>query len=147
MDTTTHSLEEFKAQARDFLARLTPRNGAATVVALSGELGAGKTTFVQAIAKVLGVEEVVTSPTFVIEKIYALEGQKFSRLIHIDAYRLNGAHELEVLGWKELLADQGNFILIEWPEKVADAVPADAIRITLSGSGESREISYDEKAN
>jgi len=147
MDTTTHSLEEFKQQARALPTRLKPSSDKATVVALSGEFGAGKTTFAQAIAAALGVEETVTSPTFVIEKIYALVGQKFSRLVHIDAYRLKGAHELRVLGWKELLQDAGNLILVEWPEKIADAVPQDAVRITLSGSGETREISYGEKEN
>ena len=122
----------------ELIVGLQPKADTATVVALSGELGAGKTTFTQKIAKALGVEEAVTSPTFVLEKIYKLEGQKFTHLIHIDAYRLNGAHELEVLGWKELLADSGNLILLEWPEKVVGAIPKDAIRISFEINGEER---------
>jgi len=124
----------------EFVTSIQPHDGA-TVVTLSGVLGAGKTTFAQGVAKALGVEEIVTSPTFVIEKIYALQDQKFARLIHIDAYRLKGAHELEVLGWKELLADSGNLILLEWPEKVAEAIPADATRISFEINGEERIIS------
>jgi tRNA threonylcarbamoyladenosine biosynthesis protein TsaE len=124
-----------------FVAGLEPAGNSATVVTLSGELGAGKTTFAQGMARALGVEETVTSPTFVIEKIYQLENQKFARLVHIDAYRLKSAHELEVLGWKELLADPGNLIVLEWPEQVAEAIPADAIRIRFDIQGDERIIS------
>jgi tRNA threonylcarbamoyladenosine biosynthesis protein TsaE len=121
------------------------------VVALSGELGAGKTTFVQGAAKALGVDESVTSPTFVLEKIYELTGSPgaggFSHLIHIDAYRLKGAHELEVLGWKELIAEPGNLILLEWPERVAELIPANArdIRFDIEGEGRIITINGEEK--
>ena len=141
MDATTHSLEEFNKEAARFIAGLSPHPENAAVVTLSGELGAGKTTFVQAIARGLGVEESVTSPTFVLEKIYALNSQRFSHLIHIDAYRLKGAHELEALGWRELLADTGNLIVLEWPERVAEAIPEDAIRIRFDIHGDERTIS------
>ncbi|MEK7133780.1 MAG: tRNA (adenosine(37)-N6)-threonylcarbamoyltransferase complex ATPase subunit type 1 TsaE [Patescibacteria group bacterium] len=140
-----HGPEEFASEARRFARALTPHPEHATVVVLSGELGAGKTTFVQEMATALGVAETVTSPTFVLEKIYQLKGQKFPHLIHIDAYRLKGAHELEALGWKELLQNVGNLIVLEWPERVADRVPEDAIRITLTGSGDTRKISYGSK--
>lgn len=141
MHATTHSLEEFNEEAARFITELLPRPGNATVVTLSGELGAGKTTFVQAVAKALGVAESVTSPTFVLEKIYQLEGREFSHLIHIDAYRLKGAQELEALGWKELLADTGNLIVLEWPERVAETIPEDAIRIRFDIHGDERTIS------
>ena len=131
--------------AAELVRQLSPRSTTATVVTLSGGLGAGKTTFAQGVAKALGVEEPVTSPTFVIQKIYELEGQQFSHLIHIDAYRLNppagGAHELEMLGWKELCADSGNLILVEWPENVAELIPEDAIRIRFDIHGDERTIS------
>ena len=141
MDVTTHSLEEFNREATRFIAGFSLRPEHAAVVTLSGDLGAGKTTFVQACARALGVAESVTSPTFVLEKIYALEGQKFSHLVHIDAYRLKGAHELEHLGWKELLADRGNLIVLEWPERVAEAIPEDATRIRFDIHGDERTIS------
>lgn len=129
------------AHAARFITDLPPRKDAATIIMLSGDLGAGKTTLTQGIARALGVEETVTSPTFVLEKIYELTGQKWVRLIHIDAYRLVSEHELEVLGWREMAKDPSNLIIIEWPEMVAELIPTDAIRITLSGSGEMRVIS------
>ena len=136
--------------AAEFVAELARSASSATVLALSGELGAGKTTFTQAAAKALGVEETVNSPTFVIEKIYQLpldsaRGEnKFSRLVHIDAYRLKAAGELYSLGWYELIADPSNLIIVEWPEHVAEAIPQNAHRIQIaSGEGERRTIMYD----
>lgn len=141
MDVTTHSLEEFNEAAIRFAEGLSPSSGHAAVVTLSGELGAGKTTFVQALARALGVIEPVTSPTFVLEKIYQLEGQRWERLIHIDAYRLKGAHELGALGWEELIAEKGNLIVLEWPERVEGAIPGDAVRIKFDIHGDGRTIS------
>ena len=136
---------ESEQKALDFFERLTPHSDAATVVTLSGELGAGKTTFTQALAKALGVGESVTSPTFVIEKAYELEGQRWDRLVHIDAYRLKGEHELEVLGWKELIAEPANLIVLEWPERVPSLIPEEAIRIRFEIEGEKRTITVNGK--
>lgn len=147
MNVDTHSLDAFNAEAIRFVRELSP-GARATVVALSGDLGAGKTTFVQAIAKELGIEEPVNSPTFVIEKVYSIQGSTlnaFKCLVHIDAYRLNSAQEISVLGWPQLVADPGNLIFVEWPEHVSGAVPHDAIRIVLSGTGDERTILYGEK--
>ena len=132
----------FNAEAARFAATLA-RGAAATVVALSGDLGAGKTTFVQTVAKHFGIEEQVSSPTFVIEKIYEIAHGAFARLIHIDAYRLKGAEELEALGWSEIVSDPANLILIEWPERVAELIPASAHRIALTFIDEhTRTIEY-----
>ena len=133
-------LTEMELESKRFLETLTPRTTGATIVALSGDLGAGKTTFVQGVAKAFGLEAPVTSPTFVIEKIYTLDDERFKHLIHIDAYRLKEAHELQVLGWNEIARDTGNLILIEWPEKVSSVLPDDMVRISFSGVGDSREI-------
>ena len=127
--------------AASFVEKLQPQEESATIVALSGELGAGKTTFAQAVAKHLGVEETVNSPTFVIEKIYKLSGEGWGQCVHIDAYRLKSADELHALGWDQLVADSQNLILIEWPEHVESAIPKDAHRISIEiGEGESRTI-------
>ena len=139
MSTHTHSSDELQRDAARILADIVPAEGA-TLLTLSGELGAGKTTFVQGIAEALGVREVVTSPTFVIEKVYTLEGQRWQRLIHIDAYRLHDPHELEMLGWKELLLDAGNLIVLEWPERVELIIPDTAIRIRIDIEGDGRII-------
>lgn len=139
-----NTIEEVSDAARKLAARLVPTNEGATVVTLSGDLGAGKTTFARAFARAFGIEEEITSPTYVIEKIYKPSTGPFERFIHVDAYRLNGAHDLEVLGWRELLQESGDLIVVEWPEKVEGAIPQDAIRIALELSkDDSRTITYD----
>lgn len=117
------NLEETQKIADDFVKSLVGKENVATVVGLYGDLGAGKTAFTQCVAKALGIEEKVLSPTFVIEKIYELLGQKFSHLIHIDAYRMDSSDELVHLGWKEIISNPKNLILIEWPERVLDVMP------------------------
>ncbi len=141
MSIHTANREELDRFALAFVSNLKAHTERASVVTLSGELGAGKTSFAQGVAKALGIEESVTSPTFVIEKIYQLKDQKFERLIHIDAYRLEKPHELEVLGWREIAADPANLILLEWPERVPQLIPEDAIRIRFDIAGEGRSIS------
>jgi tRNA threonylcarbamoyladenosine biosynthesis protein TsaE len=102
-------------------------NKKARVVALSGNLGAGKTTLTQEFGRQLGIKENIISPTFVIMKIYKISpGSKyysnFKQLIHIDAYRLESSVELLKIGWKELKSDKDNLIIIEWPENVKKAL-------------------------
>ena len=128
--------------AADVASTLKPQN-VGTVLALQGDLGAGKTTFTQGLAKALGVTETVTSPTFVIEKIYKLDHQAFDHLIHIDAYRLEQSSELARLGWQDILSNPRNIIAIEWPEKVADIMPKDQRVLKFTFIDEStREIEY-----
>ena len=82
------SLEETQQLAHEWVNSLDTSRNEALVVGLYGNLGAGKTAFTQAVARELGIQEIVTSPTFVIEKIYPTSHPHFARLIHIDAYRL-----------------------------------------------------------
>ena len=126
MEKTLATAEDLAQEAADFAVSLKPHAATATLVTLTGDLGAGKTTFVQEVAKALGVRETITSPTFVIEKIYPLAHKEFGRLIHIDAYRLKGTRELDVLDWSEILRDPSNLIFIEWPERIEEAVPQTA---------------------
>ena len=130
MKYISQSIDETQKIADDFLAGLTPFADKATVVGLSGNLGAGKTAFTKCVAKSLGVEDTVTSPTFVIEKIYELQNQKFTHLIHIDAYRLESGDKLLNLGWQRIISDPKNLILIEWPEMVESVMP-EHIKINL----------------
>lgn len=137
-----YTLDEFQKEAVRFAGSLMPGERA-TVVALSGDLGAGKTTFTQALAHALGVEGDITSPTFVIQKRYPLEGQVFSQLVHVDAYRLERADELRALDWDELLCDPATLIVVEWPEHVAGAIPHDAHTIYFTYIDEhTRDINY-----
>jgi tRNA threonylcarbamoyladenosine biosynthesis protein TsaE len=104
----------------------------ALVIGLSGELGAGKTAFTQAVAKELGIKGRVSSPTFVIMKKYPIKHPTFRSLLHLDAYRLKNAEDLFNLGWRELVLDEGNIIFIEWPEKVKGAMPKGHHKIKIS---------------
>ncbi len=120
--------------------------GTATILALSGDLGAGKTTFTKGLARALGVTETVTSPTFVIEKRYPIDQGAFSVLVHIDAYRLEGEEELRTIGWHTLATDPKNLIVIEWPEQVGLGVPERAYRIQFEHVSEvERRITLDER--
>lgn len=92
----------------------------AFLVALVGDLGAGKTTFVKGFAEALGIREQITSPTFVILKRFKLQASSFRNLIHIDAYRVDNIKELEYLGWKEMVQNSENIILIEWTDNIKD---------------------------
>jgi tRNA threonylcarbamoyladenosine biosynthesis protein TsaE len=134
------SIAEMKKFASDFLRKISPSKNA-VVVGLRGDLGSGKTTFVQQIANILGVKEIVTSPTFVIQKKYSLFNQKFKKLVHIDAYRLEDSHELEVLRWKHTNSDPSNLVLIEWPDRVKEIMPDELIVIRFDYIDENiREI-------
>lgn len=104
------------------------------VFALVGELGAGKTTFTQFFLRALGVTGLITSPTFVIIKCYALRDLRFAFVYHIDCYRLNNPHELLALGFQEILDNQNNIVIIEWADRVKDLLPPDAVWISFEHS-------------
>jgi tRNA threonylcarbamoyladenosine biosynthesis protein TsaE len=125
----THSTTETNTLAQKWLRSLDTSRDEATVVGLYGNLGAGKTTFTQAVAKELGVKDIVNSPTFVIEKLYETIHPHFIRLVHIDAYRLENALELQNLNFEELVSNSHNLIIIEWPENVKEILPENHIRI------------------
>lgn len=148
MEILSQNLSDTKAEAQKFLDLLKSKFGSdsesrAIVVGLSGDLGSGKTTFSQACAEILGVTEVVTSPTFIIEKIYTTKNAVFERFIHIDAYRLDDAKELEALGFDDLLKKPKTLIFIEWPEKVQEILPKNTPIIYFKFIDENtRSISY-----
>jgi len=91
---------------------------------------------IQEIARQLGIPENLQSPTYVIYKKYETPNSPWKYLIHGDMYRLESADEIIKLGWKDLLKNSENLILIEWPEKIADAIPKDAIVVSLTHEGE-----------
>jgi len=101
----------------------------ALILALQGELGAGKTTFVQGFLRGLGIKKKITSPTFVLIKYYMLHASCFKNTYHIDCYRIKKADELLNLGLKEILNVSQNIVLIEWAERIQRALPKDAIWI------------------
>lgn len=160
----SHSLEETKKIAAEWVADISSQalpsreveagdNASAegaTVVGLSGHLGSGKTTFVQAMAESLGIKEFITSPTFVIMKIYPIDSdpnskkQKWSKLIHIDAYRLENGKEMQVLDFEKLVSGLSNLILIEWPENVKEGLPENVAMIKFEAIGDNeRRIQFE----
>lgn len=115
------------------------KNGA-TLVGLSGDLGAGKTTFTQQLALELGVKERVQSPTFTILKSYQTNHPQFKQLFHMDAYRIESLTELEPLRFEELLSTPETLFCIEWPEKIMAALPAHVLLKFKTLSEDEREL-------
>jgi len=129
--------------ASDICARaaiVVQREARACVCTLSGDLGAGKTTLVQAIARELGIADTIQSPTFVIRKSYTTTDPVITQLIHIDAYRLESGSELTKLHFHEDLQQQKTLICLEWPERIADLKLVPDIQITIEHAGENERI-------
>lgn len=111
------------------------------VIALQGDLGAGKTTFTQQLAKYLEIEEVVNSPTFTIMKQYDLSHPQFETLIHIDAYRLESDLETKPLYFEEIFKQPQVIVCVEWPEIIANILPKNAVWVKIEiGEGEVRLV-------
>ena len=135
-------LPEFVRNVRAML-KLSPHKDSAVIVALRGELGSGKTTFVQALARDMGIGEALVSPTYVLMKKYAVpEGRllsgalrRFKTLVHIDAYRLEKPEEFAALRSQEFLSDPGALVLVEWPEKAAGFLPEPDMTLNFSSEG------------
>jgi tRNA threonylcarbamoyladenosine biosynthesis protein TsaE len=103
--------------AKEILKCLEKRNSA-LILSLKGDLGAGKTTFIQGFALGLGIKQKILSPTFIIMNRYDVKSKCFNNFYHIDCYRIEDYKELEVLEFKEIISDPKNIIAIEWPEKI-----------------------------
>lgn len=116
-----------EAGLREWGARFGKAARPPLVVTIAGDLGAGKTTLVQAICRGYGVGEAVTSPTFAL--VHEYKGDR-SRVLHLDLYRLDRASDLDSIGWDELVSSHA-LVLIEWPERAADRLPLDHVSIAL----------------
>ncbi|MBI2055478.1 MAG: tRNA (adenosine(37)-N6)-threonylcarbamoyltransferase complex ATPase subunit type 1 TsaE [Candidatus Sungbacteria bacterium] len=126
----SRSAARTKRIAEDILRSMLPkRDKRALVLALVGELGSGKTTFVQGLARALGIKEKVKSPTFVLSKWYKLRKKNpvFRYFVHVDAYRLGKISEAKHLGLPEIFKDKEAIVAVEWAERVERLVPKNAI--------------------
>lgn len=118
------SLDSIDAAAEEFLRK----TGESTIVAFSGDLGAGKTTFIQALCRQLGVDTEVNSPTFALINEYFTRGGE--SIYHFDLYRIEEVTELFDLGYEEYFYS-GARCFIEWPEKASDLIPEDALLVHI----------------
>lgn len=114
------------------------------VLALFGDLGAGKTVFAKGLAKGLGLKTKVNSPTFNILKLYSSKGvKKIKYFCHVDAYRLGSASDLEAIGIKDFMREPGTVVLIEWAEKIKSLLPRGTKKIYIKHLHDNlREIKY-----
>ncbi|MFA7662896.1 MAG: tRNA (adenosine(37)-N6)-threonylcarbamoyltransferase complex ATPase subunit type 1 TsaE [Patescibacteria group bacterium] len=112
------------------------------VVALNGDLGSGKTAFTKGVAKFFGITKPITSPTFVLMKIYKIAGhQNIKTMVHIDTYRLANSQELVDIGVLEYFGRPDTVCLVEWAEKIKDILPKNVIQIDFSyGEKETERI-------
>lgn len=133
---TINSLEEVPGAAKTFLDSI----GDTRVVAFSGELGAGKTTFIQSLCRALGVPSEVNSPTFaLVNEYFTAEGES---VYHIDLYRIEDPAELFDLGYEEYFYS-GARCFIEWPEKASHLIPGDALTVNIEvNENGSRELIF-----
>jgi tRNA threonylcarbamoyladenosine biosynthesis protein TsaE len=145
----TNNFEETRGVAQNFIRQFltkAKKSKKAAVIALEGDLGSGKTTFTQGLAKGLGIEENITSPTFVLMKRYDTgvadeslrQGANSRSLFHIDCYRIEKAWQLQELGFEEIINNPENIVAIEWPERISEILPQDAIKIKFEFVDEQR---------
>ena len=145
--STTSNFQETQKLGENFAAEILARDPQknATVLALSGDLGAGKTTFLQGFAKGLGIKEIVNSPTFIIMKKFQItssksqinskfkiQNSKFTYFYHFDLYRLETRKDLDFLNFQEIIFNPKNIVAIEWPGKLGDVLPENSISINFS---------------
>ena len=131
MEHYSSSVQETEALGRALVQHLTP----GTVVAFTGDLGAGKTAFVRGMAQGLGIAQRVTSPTFTIVNEY--EGGRLP-LFHFDMYRLGSADDLFDIGWEDFLR-RGGVCAVEWSETVQEALDADTIYVDIRRGAEDNQ--------
>lgn len=123
MEMRIEGIQELEEAAECLLDRAAGRR----IFAFFGEIGAGKTTFIQALCRRLGVRDEVTSPTFALVNEYESDA---GRIFHLDLYRLTDLEEALAIGIEELL-DSGAYCLIEWPELIEALLPEDSVRINI----------------
>lgn len=132
MEYTSHSPAETKQIATELAESLS----GGEIIALEGDLGAGKTTFVQGLAAALGYKGPVRSPTFSLMNIYPIDQRSFSEIIHLDLYRLEDASELRGLALEDYLNREDVIVLVEWP-KFENAVQwKPSVRVTMKSVSE-----------
>ena len=124
MEIKIQDIEHIREAAREFIKQI----GDHRVFAFYGKMGAGKTTFVKAICEELGVEDVITSPTFAIINEYSTDSDE--SIFHFDFYRIKKLEEVYDMGYEDYFYS-GALCFIEWPELIEDVLPDDAVRVSI----------------
>ena len=136
MEIKIQDIEHIHEAAREFIQHI----GEHTVFAFYGKMGAGKTTFVKAVCEELGVDDVITSPTFAIVNEY--EAKDTSPIYHFDFYRIKKIEEVYDMGYEDYFYS-GALCFIEWPELIDELLPDDAVRVGITeNADDSRTISF-----
>ncbi|MCH3994481.1 MAG: tRNA (adenosine(37)-N6)-threonylcarbamoyltransferase complex ATPase subunit type 1 TsaE [Prevotella sp.] len=125
MKITINSLDDIHEAAKQFIKNM----GKGNIFAFYGKMGAGKTTFIKAICEELGVEDVITSPTFAIVNEYTTKTGE--PIYHFDFYRIKKIEEVYDLGYEDYF-DSGHLCFLEWPELIDDLLPENATKVTIS---------------
>ena len=126
---TVGNLEEIDKVAEEFIRYISESDLQSNILAFYGKMGAGKTTFIKAICKTLGVQDNVNSPTFTIINEY--KSAKGFPIYHFDFYRINRLQEAYDIGTEDYFSGSG-LCLIEWPEKIAEILPEDCIKVSIT---------------
>ncbi len=126
MKISIKSLDNIHEAAREFIKNM----GKGHVFAFYGKMGAGKTTFIKAVCEELGVEDVITSPTFAIVNDYTSSKDE-SHIFHFDFYRIKKLEEVYDMGYEDYFYS-GSLCFIEWPELIEDILPGDAVKVTIT---------------
>lgn len=126
MKITIKSLDSIHEAAREFIKNMSKGH----VFAFYGKMGAGKTTFIKAICEELGVEDVITSPTFAIVNDYT-STKDDSHIYHFDFYRIKKLEEVYDMGYEDYFYS-GSLCFIEWPELIEEILPGDAVKVTIT---------------
>ena len=138
MEIKINSLEQIGDAAREFIAQMGDRR----VYAFYGKMGAGKTTFIKAICEALGVDDVITSPTFAIVNEYTSSSSLLaphSSIFHFDFYRIKKLEEVYDMGYEDYFYS-GCLCLIEWPELIEEVLPEDAVKVTIEEKSDGNRV-------
>ena len=145
-EITTKSSEETQTFAEQFASRL--KGG--DIILLYGNLGAGKTTFVQGLAKGVGITHRIISPTFIVLRTYEISVKRKALSVkyfyHVDLYRLEKEKEIEDIGLIDLMGKPDNIVIIEWPEKLGTLLPKNAWKISFETKRENERLIRIEKS-